>query len=96
MSSVIPKQPKREREQITIKLDKDLLRKLEQYGRYLESSRDYIISAALELIFRRDKSFADWLQKQSEIDTTPPLEPRTKQQRRSMRSITTPSADTAA
>ena len=48
MSSYIPKQPKRERDQIAIKLDRDLLRKLELYGRFLESSRDYIISAALE------------------------------------------------
>ncbi len=43
MSSYIPKQPKRERDQISIKLDRDVLRRLEQYGRYLESSLDYII-----------------------------------------------------
>ena len=35
MSSYIPKQPKRERDQISIKLDRDVLRRLEQYGRYL-------------------------------------------------------------
>jgi hypothetical protein len=62
MSSYIPKQPKRERDQIAIKLDRDLLRKLELYGRYLESSRDYIISAALDLVFRKDKAFAAWLE----------------------------------
>jgi hypothetical protein len=62
MSSYIPKQPKRERDQIAIKLDRDLLRKLELYGRYLESSRDYIISSALELVFRKDKAFAAWLE----------------------------------
>ena len=62
MSSYIPKQPKRERDQIAIKLDRDVLHKLEQYGRYLESSRDYIISAALDLVFRKDKAFAAWLE----------------------------------
>src|SRR5690606_7898772 len=38
MSSYIPKQPKRERDQIAIKLDRDVLRKLELYDRFLESS----------------------------------------------------------
>ena len=64
MSSYIPKQPKRERDQISIKLDRDLLRRLEIYGRFLDSSRDYIISAALELVFRKDKAFAAWLETQ--------------------------------
>jgi hypothetical protein len=39
-----------------------VLRRLEQYGRFLESSRDYIISAALDLVFRKDKAFAAWLE----------------------------------
>lgn len=60
MSSYIPKQPKRERDQISIRLDRDVLRRLEQYGRFLDSSRDYIINAALELVFRKDKAFAAW------------------------------------
>ena len=69
MSSYIPKQPKRERDQIAIKLDRDVLRKLELYGRYLESSRVYIISAALDLVFRKDKAFAAWLETEdSEAD----------------------------
>ena len=62
MSSYIPKQPKPERDQISIKLDRDVLRKLELYGRFLESSRDYIISAALDLVFRKDKAYAAWLE----------------------------------
>jgi len=60
MSSFIPSQPKIEREQISIKLDRDLLRSLEQYCRYLDSSRDYVIGAALEFTFRKDKRFAQW------------------------------------
>jgi hypothetical protein len=61
-ASYIPKQPKRERGQISIKLDRVVLRRLEQYGRFLESSRDYIINSTLELVFRKDKSFAAWLE----------------------------------
>ncbi len=99
MSSFIPKQPKREREQITIKLEKDLLRKLEQYGRYLESSRDYIISAALELIFRRDKAFATWLQDHGDVQCETPTKAASeslKAARKLTRSISSPTTDTAA
>ena len=35
MPPVIPKQPKKEREQITIRLDRDVLQTLEHYCRYL-------------------------------------------------------------
>jgi hypothetical protein len=62
MSSYIPRQPKRERDQIWIKLDRELLRKLELYGRFLESSHDYIIGTALDLVFRKDKAFTAWLE----------------------------------
>jgi hypothetical protein len=37
MATVIPKQPKKERDQITIRLDRDVLQTLEHYCRYLES-----------------------------------------------------------
>ena len=70
MSSFIPKQPKKEREQIAIKLDRDVLRSLEQYCRYLDSSRDYVIGAALEFIFRKDKHFADWVQGHGEAQAS--------------------------
>jgi hypothetical protein len=61
MAAVIPKQPKKEREQITIKLDRDVLQNLEHYCRYLESSRDYVINQCLVFIFRKDRQFAEWL-----------------------------------
>ncbi len=70
MSSFIPKQPKKEREQITIKLDRDVLRSLEQYCRYLDSSRDYVIGAALEFIFRKDKHFAEWVEERGEAQAS--------------------------
>jgi hypothetical protein len=61
MAAVIPKQRKKERDQITIKLDRDVLQNLEHYCRYLESSRDYVINQCLVFIFRKDRAFSDWL-----------------------------------
>jgi hypothetical protein len=61
MKSFIPKQPKHARERVEAKLDERLVRKLERYCAYLESDRDYIITQALELVFRKDKGFSAWL-----------------------------------
>jgi uncharacterized protein (DUF4415 family) len=38
MSTVIPKQPKKQRDQITIRLDREVLENLEHYCGYLESA----------------------------------------------------------
>ena len=57
MPSFIPKQPKKDRDQITIKLDRDVLQNLERYCRYLDSSRDYVINQCLVFIFRKDRQF---------------------------------------
>jgi predicted transcriptional regulator len=60
MSSFIPKQPKKDRDQITIKLDREVLENLERYCRYLDSSRDYVINQCLVFIFRKDRQFNEW------------------------------------
>jgi predicted transcriptional regulator len=60
MSSFIAKQPKKDRDQITIKLDRDVLQNLERYCRYLDSSRDYVINQCLVFIFRKDRQFHEW------------------------------------
>jgi len=60
----IPKQIKRERERVEAKLDRELIAQLEQYCRYLESDRDYVISQALAIAFAKDKEFAEWLKNQ--------------------------------
>jgi hypothetical protein len=62
--SYIPKQIKRERERVETKLDRELIVQLEQYCRYVESDRDYVISQALAIAFQKDKGFADWLKSQ--------------------------------
>jgi hypothetical protein len=61
MRSYIPKQTKLVRERIEAKLEQSLVRKLEKYSEYLNSDRDYIVSQALEIAFKKDKGFTDWL-----------------------------------
>ena len=60
MAVVIPKQPKKERDQITIRLDRDVIQNLEHYCRYWESGRDYVINQCLAFIFRKDQPFVLW------------------------------------
>ena len=61
MATVIPKQPKKERDQITIRLDREVLETLEHYCRYLESGRGYVINRCLTFVFRKVKPFTLWL-----------------------------------
>ena len=62
--SYIPKQEKRTRERLEAKLDREIVRKLEQYCAYLDSDRDYVIAKALEIAFDKDKGFVEWLKAQ--------------------------------
>ncbi len=77
MSTVIPKQTKKERDQITIRLDRDILQTLEQYCRYLESGRDYVVGQCLSFIFRKDRSFNEWLAAQTPDASSPSALPAT-------------------
>ena len=70
MATVVPKQPKKDRDQITIRLDRDVLQDLEQYCRYLESGRDYVINQCLAFIFRKDKSFGIRLAGKGAVEAT--------------------------
>ena len=61
MKSYIPKQQKQTKERIETKLDQKLVHKLDKYCEYLESDRDYVLTEMLELAFRKDKGFEEWL-----------------------------------
>ena len=80
MKTYIPKQPKFTKERIETKLDARLVRLLERYCEYLDSDRDYVLTQVLDLIFRKDKGFAEWLAARSaavpteEIVSIPPAE----------------------
>ena len=60
MSFRIPKQQKPVKERIDVKLERTLLETLDEYCRYLESDRDYVVSEVLAMAFKKDKGFAAW------------------------------------
>jgi hypothetical protein len=78
MKPYMPKQPKHQRERVEAKLDERLVRRLEKYCEYLDSDRDYIVSQALEIAFRKDKGFTAWLMAQEKPAATL-AKPREKQ-----------------
>jgi len=61
MKGYIPRQPKQIKERIEAKLDERLIGKLEKYCEYLDSDRDYVIGQALQIAFKKDKGFDEWL-----------------------------------
>ena len=61
MKSYIVKQPKITKERVEAKLDQNLVRRLELYCQYLDSDRDYVISQALAIAFKKDAEFNVWL-----------------------------------
>jgi hypothetical protein len=71
MKTYIPKQPKQTRERIEAKLDANLVRMLERYCEFLDSDRDYVVSQALEIVFHKDKGFAEWIAAHPTAITTP-------------------------
>lgn len=64
MKPYIAKQTRLTKERIEAKLESSLAQKLEKYCEYLESDRDYIISQALEIAFKKDQGFTTWLASQ--------------------------------
>ena len=58
ISSYNPQGVKRAKQQITVKLYQDQLEMLDRYDRFIDDSREYIISQALDLVFKKDKKFA--------------------------------------
>ena len=64
-SSFIPQRIKRAKQQITVKRYQYQLAMLDKCGRFIDGSREYIISQALELVFKRDKEFARWIEQET-------------------------------
>ena len=56
----IPKQEKPVKERVDVKLEQGLLKTLDEYCRYMESDRDYVIGTVLSVVFRKDKGFIAW------------------------------------
>jgi predicted transcriptional regulator len=73
MKPYIQKQPKQIKERVEAKLDERLVARLEKYCRYLDSDRDYVISQALDIAFRKDQGFLEWLASQEAAPTGTPV-----------------------
>ncbi|MBN9662286.1 MAG: hypothetical protein J0H49_29075 [Acidobacteria bacterium] len=73
MSSLIAKQPKDTRKQTTVSLSGSVLADLELYCQFIDSARDWVINEALKAIFRRDKAFLAWKERERgpELQKTP-------------------------
>ena len=69
-SPFIPQRVKRAKQQITAKIYQDQLAVLDSYGRFIDDSRDYIVSQALELVFKRDKEFVRWVEQQRNVNSS--------------------------
>jgi hypothetical protein len=80
----IPRQTKLNKERIEAKLETGLIEELTLYCEYFDSDRDYVISQALEIAFRKDKGFAEWRQSRTDaagVESPGPDRQRMKTQR---------------
>ncbi len=66
MKTYIPKQSKQMRERLEVKLERSLLQKLERYCEYLDSDREYVLGCILQIVFKKDKGFREWLGSQDQ------------------------------
>ena len=63
--ALIPKvEPKQEKKIVSARLDEETHTMLQRYAAFLgEATHDYIIAESLKRLFRRDREFKDWLEK---------------------------------
>ena len=57
---LIPSQPKRNREALTVKLDKTTIDELKLYAEFIDSTQEHVVNEALRLTFKKDKEFEEW------------------------------------
>jgi|KBSMisStaDraftv2_1062788.scaffolds.fasta_scaffold1097282_1 hypothetical protein len=51
-----------DKETVPVRLDRPLFVQLRDYAAFVEGSKDYVIAAALERLFKADRDFAAWQQ----------------------------------
>ncbi len=63
--ALIPKlEPKQEKKAVSVRLDEETHVALQRYAEFLgDASHEYIIGESLRRLFRRDKEFRGWLDK---------------------------------
>jgi len=64
--ALIPKiEPKQEKKVVSARLDEEAHTMLQRYAAFLGgATHEYIIGESLKRLFRRDKEFNEWLEKQ--------------------------------
>jgi hypothetical protein len=65
---LIAPQLKQQREQVTMRLDVDVLAFLKRYADFIASSLDYVVSQAVVMTFHKDQDFRQWLRDQHPQD----------------------------
>jgi hypothetical protein len=71
---LIPKAPAPpDREGFTVRLDRALFDQLVKYAELVEGSKDYVITAALERLFKADREFAVWVKARVHSAAAPPI-----------------------
>ena len=70
--ALIPKvEPKQEKKIVSARLDEETHTMLQRYAAFLgEATHDYIIAESLKRLFRRDREFKDWLEKNQQTPQT--------------------------
>jgi predicted transcriptional regulator len=63
---LIQSQVKKNREAVTVKLDKVVIDQLRLYAEFIDSTQEHVVNEALALTFRRDKDFQDWMSERKE------------------------------
>ena len=71
--STIPPLIKQDRDLVKVHLDRDINQTLTQYAQFIDSPRDYVLCAALRLIFSQDPAFTAWRAAQGLVDPPPSL-----------------------
>jgi predicted transcriptional regulator len=59
---LIQAQEKKVREAVTVKLDKGTVEQLRLYAEFIDSTQEHVVNEALNLTFRKDKEFQDWVE----------------------------------
>ena len=57
-----PRAPKNET--LQIRVEEEIKAKLHSYAEFINSSESYVVSEALNLLFRKDNEFKNWLEQQ--------------------------------
>lgn len=63
---LIQSQLKKNREAVTVKLEKSIIDQLKLYSEFIDSTQEHVVNEALALTFRKDRDFQEWVEKRSE------------------------------